>query len=76
MRRTPRKRPIHPDRQAEMYVRRVGPYLAELHHKTEAAVERALRIANVISDAEGITTDHIIAQVLRDVPRDVQAVAV
>ena len=57
MRRTPRKRPIHPDRQAEMYMRRVGPYLADLRRKTEAVVERALRIANVISDAEGITTD-------------------
>jgi len=57
VRRRPITRPIHPDRQAEMYMRRVGPFLADLHHKTESAVERALRIANVISDAEGITTD-------------------
>jgi hypothetical protein len=31
-------------------------------------------IPNFEAEAEGVTTDHIIAQVLRDVPRDVQAV--
>src|SRR5512139_918414 len=45
----------------------------------EAVAAPALRhrlILNFEADAEGITTDHIIAQVLRDVPRDVQAVSV
>jgi MoxR-like ATPase len=32
-------------------------------------------IPNFEAEAEGITTDHIIAQVLRDVPRDAQVVA-
>jgi MoxR-like ATPase len=43
----------------------------------EAVVAPALRhrlILNFEAEAEGITTDHIIAQVLRDVPRDAQAV--
>jgi MoxR-like ATPase len=43
----------------------------------EAVAAPALRhrlILNFEAEAEGITTDHIIAQVLRDVPRDVQAV--
>src|SRR5881628_829609 len=43
----------------------------------EAVVAAALRhrlILNFEAEAEGITTDHIITQVLRDVPRDVQAV--
>jgi MoxR-like ATPase len=43
----------------------------------EAVAYNALRhrlIPNFEADAEGITTDHIIAQVLRDVPRDVAAV--
>jgi MoxR-like ATPase len=43
----------------------------------EAVTAPALRhrlIPNFEAEAEGITTDHIIAQVLRDVPRDVQAV--
>ena len=43
----------------------------------EAVAYNALRhrlIPNFEADAEGITTDHIIAQVLRDVPRDVTAV--
>jgi MoxR-like ATPase len=45
----------------------------------EAAAAAALRhrlILNFEAEAEGITTDHIIAQVLRDVPRDVAAVSV
>jgi MoxR-like ATPase len=45
----------------------------------EAAAAAALRhrlIPNFEAEAEGVTTDHIIAQVLRDVPRDAQAVAV
>ncbi|HWX21267.1 MAG TPA: MoxR family ATPase [Candidatus Binatia bacterium] len=43
----------------------------------EAVAPPALRhrlIPNFEAEAEGITTDHIIAQVLRDVPRDAQAV--
>lgn len=43
----------------------------------EAVAAPALRhrlIVNFEAEAEGITTDHIIAQILRDVPRDVQAV--
>jgi MoxR-like ATPase len=43
----------------------------------EAVAPAALRhrlILNFEAEAEGITTDHIIAQVLRDVPRDVAAV--
>jgi MoxR-like ATPase len=32
-------------------------------------------ILNFEAEAEGITTDHIIAQVLKDVPRDAQAIA-
>src|SRR5436190_8493232 len=43
----------------------------------EAVAAPALRhrlILNFEAEAEGITTDHIIAQVLRDVPRDLQAV--
>jgi MoxR-like ATPase len=45
----------------------------------EAVAASALRhrlILNFEAEAEGITTDHIIAQILRDVPRDVQAVSV
>ena len=45
----------------------------------EAVAPAALRhrlILNFEAEAEGITTDHIIAQVLRDVPRDVQAISV
>ncbi len=45
----------------------------------EAVAAPALRhrlILNFEADAEGVTTDHIIAQVLRDVPRDVTAVSV
>jgi MoxR-like ATPase len=45
----------------------------------EAVVAAALRhrlILNFEAEAEGITTDHIIAQILRDVPRDVAAVSV
>ena len=45
----------------------------------EAVAAPALRhrlILNFEAEAEGLTTDHIIAQVLRDVPRDAQAVAV
>ncbi len=44
----------------------------------EAVALMALRhrlILNFEAEAEGITTDHIIAQVLRDVPRDAQVVA-
>ncbi len=44
----------------------------------EAAAMPTLRhrlIPNFEAEAEGITTDHIIAQVLRDVPRDAQVVA-
>jgi MoxR-like ATPase len=43
----------------------------------EAVAPAALRhrlILNFEAEAEGITTDHIIAQVLKDVPRDAQAV--
>src|SRR5215468_10094999 len=43
----------------------------------EAVAAAALRhrlILNFEAEAEGITTDHIVAQVLRDVPRDAQAV--
>jgi MoxR-like ATPase len=45
----------------------------------EAVAPAAMRhrlILNFEAEAEGITTDHIIAQVLRDVPRDVQAISV
>ena len=45
----------------------------------EAATPAALRhrlILNFEAEAEGITTDHIIAQVLKDVPRDAVAVNV
>ncbi|HEY5911746.1 MAG TPA: MoxR family ATPase [Verrucomicrobiae bacterium] len=45
----------------------------------EAVAATALRhrlIPNFEAEAEGITTDHIIAQILKDVPRDAQAVAV
>jgi MoxR-like ATPase len=44
----------------------------------EAVTLPALRhrlIPNFEAEAEGITTDHIIAQVLRDVPRDAAVVA-
>src|SRR5215813_864747 len=43
----------------------------------EAVAPPTLRhrlILNFEAEAEGITTDHIVAQVLRDVPRDAQAV--
>jgi MoxR-like ATPase len=43
----------------------------------EAVAAPTLRhrlILNFEAEAEGITTDHIVAQVLRDVPRDAQAV--
>ncbi|HSU56324.1 MAG TPA: MoxR family ATPase [Candidatus Dormibacteraeota bacterium] len=43
----------------------------------EAVAAPTLRhrlIPNFEADAEGVTTDHIIAQVLKDVPRDVEAV--
>jgi MoxR-like ATPase len=45
----------------------------------EAVAAPALRhrlILNFEAEAEGITTDHIVAQVLKDVPRDVEAVSV
>jgi MoxR-like ATPase len=45
----------------------------------QAVAPLALRhrlIPNFEAEAEGITTDHIIAQILHDVPRDAQAVAV
>jgi MoxR-like ATPase len=45
----------------------------------EAVATSALRhrlIPNFEAEAEGITTDHIIGQILRDVPRDAAAVAV
>ncbi len=45
----------------------------------EAVAAMALRhrlILNFEAEAEGVTTDHIIAQVLKDVPRDVQAISV
>ena len=44
----------------------------------QAVVTAALRhrlILNFEAEAEGVTTDHVIAQVLRDVPRDATAVA-
>ncbi|HTL17299.1 MAG TPA: MoxR family ATPase [Patescibacteria group bacterium] len=44
----------------------------------EAVALAALRhrlIVNFEAEAEGITTDHVIAQVLRDVPRDARALA-
>jgi len=43
----------------------------------EAVAATALRhrlILNFEAEAEGVTTDHIIAQVLKDVPRDAAAV--
>jgi len=45
----------------------------------QAVAPLALRhrlIPNFEAEAEGITTDHIIAQVLRDVPRDAQTIAI
>jgi MoxR-like ATPase len=45
----------------------------------EAVAAPAMRhrlIPNFEAEAEGVTTDHIIAQILKDVPRDVQAVSV
>jgi MoxR-like ATPase len=45
----------------------------------EAVTTAALRhrlILNFEAEAEAITTDHIIGQILRDVPRDAQAVTV
>jgi len=45
----------------------------------EAVAAPALRhrlIPNFEAEAEGVTTDHIITQILKDVPRDVQAVSV
>jgi MoxR-like ATPase len=45
----------------------------------QAVAAPALRhrlILNFEAEAEGITTDHIIGQILRDVPRDAQAVSV
>ena len=33
-------------------------------------------IPNFEAEAEGITTDHIVSQILRDVPRDTQAIAI
>jgi MoxR-like ATPase len=45
----------------------------------EAVAAPALRhrlILNFEAEAEGITTDHIVAQMLREVPRDAQAVSV
>ena len=40
-----------------------------------AAALRHRLILNFEAEAEGVTTDHVIAQVLRDVPRDATAVA-
>jgi MoxR-like ATPase len=40
---------------------------------TAAALRHRL-ILNFEAEAEGITTDHIIAQVLKDVPRNLEAV--
>jgi MoxR-like ATPase len=45
----------------------------------EAVTTAALRhrlILNFEAEAEAITTDHIIGQILRDVPRDAQAVTI
>ena len=45
----------------------------------EAVAAPTLRhrfILNFEAEAEGITTDHIVAQILRDVPRDVASIAV
>ncbi len=45
----------------------------------QAVAATALRhrlILNFEAEAEGVTTDHIIGQILRDVPRDAQAVSV
>ena len=45
----------------------------------EAVAALALRhrlILNFEAEAEGITTDHMIAQILQDVPKDAGAVAV
>ena len=45
----------------------------------EAVALSALRhrlIPNFEAEAEGVTTDHVIAQILRDVPRDTQAIVV
>jgi len=40
-----------------------------------AATLRHRLILNFEAEAEGVTTDHIIAQILKDVPRDTAAVA-
>src|SRR3954463_5163237 len=45
----------------------------DIHAAASAALRHRL-ILNFEAEAEGITTDHIIEQILRDVPRDVQAV--
>ena len=37
---------------------------------------RHRHILNFEAEAEGITTDHVIAQVLKDVPKNVEAVKV
>ena len=45
----------------------------------QAAAHAALRhrlIPNFEAEAEGVTTDHIIAQILKDVPKDATAVRV
>jgi MoxR-like ATPase len=45
----------------------------------EAVALPALRhrlIPNFEAEAEGVTTDHIVSQILRDVPRDTQAIAI
>ena len=41
---------------------------------TPAALRHRL-ILNFEAEAEGITTDHIIAQILQDVPKDAAALA-
>ncbi|MGZ5566056.1 MAG: AAA family ATPase, partial [Limisphaerales bacterium] len=41
-----------------------------------AAAFRHRVILNFEAEAEGITTDHIITQILQDVPRDVAAIEV
>ena len=45
-------RPSPPDRQAETYLRRVRPYLTDLHRRTESILERAARIAGLVMDSD------------------------
>src|SRR5439155_5483038 len=46
----------------------------DIHAVATAAMRHRL-ILNFEAEAEGVTTDHIIAQILKDVPRDATAMA-